>query len=296
MPVCANESASLRRKIVKMYGHWFICQTCPPLFGQFRFKKLSFLSTQHAKRLWPRKVTARQFSGRFRPHSCCVLFAGGLDCWVTQAALGQAQWRLTQFVSTAIFAAILSDKCFSCHGPDANHRKADLRFDSRESALADLGGYAAVVPGLPDKSELIARIHTRDKHDIMPPPKTGKPLSADEKRLLSDWIAQGAEYEKALGLSPGQAPRLAAVQNRAWQSGAIDRFVLARLEREALPPSPAADASTLARRLHFDLTGLPPSPRLSKRLAGRPEAIRRSSTSYLLRRSSANAWPATGSI
>ena len=165
---------------------------------------------------------------------------------------------------------ILSDKCFSCHGPDANHRKADLRFDTREGALADLGGYAAVVPGLPDKSELIARIHTSDNADLMPPPKTGKPLSADEKRLLSDWIAQGAEYEQHWAYLPAKRPALPAVQNRAWPSGAIDRFVLARLEREALPPSPAADASTLARRLHFDLTGLPPSPRLAKRLAKSP--------------------------
>ena len=104
----------------------------------------------------------------------------------------------------------------------------------------------------------------------MPPPKTGKPLSADEKRLLSDWIAQGAEYEQHWAYLPAKRPALPAVQNRAWPSGAIDRFVLARLEREALPPSPAADASTLARRLHFDLTGLPSSPRLSKRLAKSP--------------------------
>ena len=190
-----------------------------------------------------------------------LLFAGG--AWPSAVAADAIRFNRD-------IRPILSDKCFSCHGPDANHRKADLRFDSREGALADLGGYAAVVPGLPDKSELIARIHTSDNDDIMPPPKNGKPLSADEKRLLSDWIAQGAEYEQHWAYLPAKRPALPAVQNRAWPSGAIDRFVLARLEREALPPSPAADASTLARRLHFDLTGLPPSPRLSKRLAKSP--------------------------
>ena len=190
-----------------------------------------------------------------------LLFAGG--AWPSAVAADAIRFNRD-------IRPILSDKCFSCHGPDANHRKADLRFDSREGALADLGGYAAVVPGLPDKSELIARIHTSDYDDLMPPPKTGKPLSADEKRLLSDWIAQGAEYEQHWAYLPAKRPALPAVQHRAWPSGAIDRFVLARLEREALPPSPAADASTLARRLHFDLTGLPPSPRLSKRLAKSP--------------------------
>ena len=86
------------------------------------------------------------------------------------------------------------------------------------------------------------------------------------------------------------------MQNRDWPSGAIDRFVLARLEREALPPPAAADASTLARRLHFDLTGLPPSPRLSKRLAKSPGSYSAIVDELLASRSSANAWPATGSI
>ena len=86
---------------------------------------------------------------------------------------------------------ILSDKCFSCHGPDANHRKADLRFDVLEGALADLGGYAAIVPGAPNKSELINRIQTSDLDELMPPLKSGKPLSNTEKQLLQDWISQG---------------------------------------------------------------------------------------------------------
>ncbi|MFQ3167885.1 MAG: hypothetical protein ACI8QI_000418 [Limisphaerales bacterium] len=167
---------------------------------------------------------------------------------------------------------ILSDKCFKCHGPDANHRKAHLRLDTPEGALADLGDYAAVAPGAPDKSELIARITTGDEDDVMPPPDTGKTLSDDEKKLLRDWIAQGAEYEAHWAYLPPKRPPVPSVSDRAWPSGAIDRFILARIESANLPPSPQADAATLARRLHFDLTGLPPSPRLAKRLAKSPEA------------------------
>ena len=172
---------------------------------------------------------------------------------------------------------ILSDKCFKCHGPDANHRKADLRLDTLEGALADLGDYAAVVPGAPGKSELIARITTGDEDDVMPPPDSGKTLSDDEKKLFRDWIAQGGEYEAHWAYIPPKRPPMPTVSARAWPSGAIDRFILARIESANLSPSPQADAATLARRLHFDLTGLPPSPRLAKRLASdtSPEAYAR---------------------
>ena len=172
---------------------------------------------------------------------------------------------------------ILADKCFACHGPDDSHRKADLRLDTREGALADLGGYAAVAPGAPGKSELLTRITTDDEDDLMPPPDTGKQLSADEKKQLHDWIAQGAEYEAHWAYIPPTRPVVPSVSDRAWPSGAIDRFILARIESVNLSPSPQADAATLARRLHFDLTGLPPSPRLAKRLASdtSPEAYAR---------------------
>ena len=168
---------------------------------------------------------------------------------------------------------ILSDKCFKCHGPDANHRKADLRLDTLEGALADLGDYAAVVPGAPGKSELIARITTGDEDDVMPPPDTGKTLSDDEKKLFRDWIAQGGEYEAHWAYIPPKRPPMPTVSARAWPSGAIDRFILARIESANLSPSPQADAATLARRLHFDLTGLPPSPRLASDTS--PEAYAR---------------------
>ncbi len=172
---------------------------------------------------------------------------------------------------------ILADKCFACHGPDDSHRKADLRLDTHEGSLADLGGYAAVAPGAPGKSELLTRITTDDEDDLMPPPDTGKQLNADEKKLLRDWIAQGGVYEAHWAYIPPTRPVVPSVSDRAWPSGAIDWFIMARLESENLLPSPQADPATLARRLHFDLTGLPPSPGLAERLANdqSPEAYTR---------------------
>ena len=88
---------------------------------------------------------------------------------------------------------LLSDNCFACHGPDAKQRKAGLRLDTREGALADLDGISAVVPGKPSESELVTRILTDDGDDLMPPPDSGKQLDAAQKALLRQWIADGAE-------------------------------------------------------------------------------------------------------
>jgi hypothetical protein len=155
---------------------------------------------------------------------------------------------------------ILSDKCFFCHGPDEEERKADLRLDTAAGALADLGGYAAIVPGDPKASELLARLVTTDKDDLMPPPDSGKTLSTEEIETIRQWIAQGASYETHWAYAPPIRPDLPAVQDNAWPRQPVDRFILAELEARNLKPSPTATISTLARRLHFDLTGLPPSP------------------------------------
>ncbi|MDC0288815.1 hypothetical protein OAL01_05130, partial [Rubripirellula sp.] len=90
---------------------------------------------------------------------------------------------------------ILSDRCYACHGPDEKKRKADLRLDTREGALADLGGYQAIVPGQPDESELIARILSDDVDEMMPPPDSHLPLNSKEKALFRSWIEGGAEWE-----------------------------------------------------------------------------------------------------
>ena len=154
---------------------------------------------------------------------------------------------------------ILSDKCFHCHGPDSAAREADLRLDREESALADRGGYAAVVPGDPAVSELMRRVTSSDEHERMPPPEMGKPLDADEIEILRQWITAGAPWSPAWAYLPPKwtdAPQVDGATRAGW----IDRFLLARLEKEGVEASPEAERVTLIRRLSFDLVGLPPTP------------------------------------
>jgi hypothetical protein len=101
---------------------------------------------------------------------------------------------------------ILSEYCFHCHGPDKSTRKAKLRLDLSEGALRDLGGYSAVIPGKPEDSELVFRLHSDDKEELMPPPETGKRLSGKQKKILEDWIKQGAEYEEHWSFLPIDTP------------------------------------------------------------------------------------------
>lgn len=145
---------------------------------------------------------------------------------------------------------ILSDNCFSCHGPDAAHRKAKLRLDVREAALAK----EAFLPGKPAESELIARIRSSDEDEIMPPPDSHKKLSARDKAVLERWIAQGAEYQNHWAYEPPVKAALPAGAN------AIDALIARRLTEVGMKPSPEADRRTLIRRLRSDLHGLPPTP------------------------------------
>jgi hypothetical protein len=159
---------------------------------------------------------------------------------------------------------ILSNRCVRCHGPDAEDRhgggEEGLRLDTFDGATEDLGGYAAIVPGNPAESELIARITETDPDVVMPPPEAGEPLSAAEVEILSRWISAGAEYEPHWAYVPPVRPPVPAVADAAWPANDVDRFILARLEAEDLAPQPEADRATLARRLSLDLTGLPPTP------------------------------------
>ena len=156
---------------------------------------------------------------------------------------------------------LLSGNCFYCHGPDPKHREADLRLDTREGATADLGGYAAIVPGKPDESTLIKRVSSTDPDEHMPPPASKKPhLLPDQIELLRRWIEQGAEYEGHWAFLPVQNVLPPQVKDTTWARNAIDAFVLARLEQEGIRPSPEADSATLIRRVSLDLTGLLPTP------------------------------------
>ncbi len=154
---------------------------------------------------------------------------------------------------------ILSENCYSCHGPDASSRKADLRLDLREAALADLEGTRAIVPGKPDESELLVRITAEVESRRMPPKKTGKTLTPAQIETLRAWIEQGAEWGSHWAFVPPEKPALPVVDNFGWIRGPMDTFVLARIESEGLKPSPPADPLTLLRRLSLDLTGLPPT-------------------------------------
>jgi hypothetical protein len=155
---------------------------------------------------------------------------------------------------------LLTDRCFSCHGRDAEHRESGLRLDQRESALkGGDSGEPAIVPSLPDKSELIRRIFSADADERMPPPNSKKELTAAEKDLLRRWVAEGAEYRDHWAFIPPSRPPVPTVKNTAWPRNDIDRFILARLEKEGLAPTPEADAVTLLRRVTLDLTGLPPT-------------------------------------
>ncbi len=151
---------------------------------------------------------------------------------------------------------ILAENCFACHGPDSAARKADLRLDQRDAAIHA----GAIVPGKPDASELVLRIHSSDAAEVMPPKETTKTLSAAERATLARWIAEGAEYQPHWSLIAPRRPPLPAVKDPAWVRNPIDRFVLAKLEEIGLKPAPEASRRTLARRLSLDLTGLPPDP------------------------------------
>src|SRR4051794_23361896 len=171
---------------------------------------------------------------------------------------------------------LLADRCFSCHGRDAEHREGGLRLDEREAALkGGDSGEKAIAPGQPDKSELVRRILASDPDERMPPAKSKKELTAAEKELLRRWVAEGAEYKAHWAFTAPVKPPVPAVRNSAWPKNDIDRFILERLEKEGLQPSPAADATTLLRRLTLDLTGLPPTLADSDRKETHAAAITR---------------------
>lgn len=156
---------------------------------------------------------------------------------------------------------ILADNCFPCHGPDAGSREADLRLDLEDELYRDRDA-PVVVPGKPDRSELIRRVLTDDPSERMPPPDSNRQLTDKQRRLLSQWISQGAPWQKHWAFeipSRPAIPRLNSGSESQWASNPIDLFVLARMRQHGLRPSPQADRATLIRRVSLDLTGLPPT-------------------------------------
>ncbi|WP_409021302.1 DUF1553 domain-containing protein [Dyadobacter sp. CY261] len=157
---------------------------------------------------------------------------------------------------------ILSDRCFACHGPDANHQKADLRLDVAEVAYKKEAesGLKAIKPGKPGSSELVYRILSADPDIVMPTPESHLSLTAREKAILIRWVEEGAEYKPHWAFTKVERPALPKVKNEAWVRNDIDRFILKKLEDKGIKPSPEAEKTTLLRRASLDLTGLPPTP------------------------------------
>ena len=161
---------------------------------------------------------------------------------------------------------ILSDKCFKCHGPDANKRKADLRLDLPEGAFAalkDEPSAHAIVPGDPEASELYRRITSPDSDQLMPTPGSHlKRLSPFEVALIKKWIKQGAKYEKHWAFVAPKLPAIPDVNDKGWPKNEIDYFVRFKQEQMGFEPNPEADKERLLKRLSFDLNGLPPDIKL----------------------------------
>lgn len=151
---------------------------------------------------------------------------------------------------------ILSENCFYCHGQDANKLEGDLRLDQRETAIAS----GAITPGKAAESAIVARIHETDPDVQMPPPKSNRKLSQEQKAKLERWINEGAVYADHWSFVAPVKPALPEVQESRWVRNPIDQFVLAKLESAGIAPSPEADRATLLKRLYIDLIGLPPTP------------------------------------
>jgi len=208
------------------------------------------------------------------------LVVGGVLCWAAVLVVaaeqpGAAAGRRLQF--NRDIRPLLTDTCFTCHGPDASKRKADLRLDTRRGMLGKPDEPGAVVPGKPDESELYLRITSRDVHERMPPPAFHQQLTSEQINLLRRWIEQGAPYQDHWAYLVPERAELPAVGDSAWPRNPIDYFILARLEKQGLKPSPPADRPTFLRRLTLDLTGLPPLPSEIDAYAGdaSPEADRK---------------------
>ena len=200
---------------------------------------------------------------RFRTFVIVLLFFAGI-IFLTQACSSKDELALPKTVSYNFdVRPILSDKCFACHGPDANKRKAKLRLDLADSAFVPLkqtkGAYA-FIPGKPEESEVYKRISSTDPGYQMPAPESHLGLLSErEKALIKKWIKQGAKYEKHWAFIPPVKPPLPAIEDQKWAKNEIDYFILDKLKEKGLTPNDEADKERLLKRVSEDLTGLPPS-------------------------------------
>jgi hypothetical protein len=182
--------------------------------------------------------------------------------WLLAVGLAAAPARAADRVDfSRDVRPLLSHACFKCHGPDERANRAGLRLDVRDAATASAdSGKVAIVPGKPEQSELVRRIFAAERGQRMPPASAKITLTDVQKQLLRRWIAEGAEYRQHWAfVRPRQVPP-PAVKQKDWPRNPIDRFVLARLEKAGLRPTPEASRAALIRRVSLDLIGLPPTP------------------------------------
>jgi hypothetical protein len=186
---------------------------------------------------------------------CFVYLAAGVISAVSAGPLSAEEIDFNRQIRP-----LLSKNCFACHGRDAKKREAKLRLDTLAGAIAKRDDGPAIVPGKSSASGLIARINSDDPDEKMPPTDSGKTLTAEEIKLLTQWIDAGAKYDTHWSFTKPVRPALPKVKDAAWAKKPVDHFALARLEAKGLRPSAEADRYTLIRRLSLDLTGLPPTP------------------------------------
>jgi hypothetical protein len=201
--------------------------------------------------------TGRTSPHRLTPVLASALFVFAAGCHHERQLSARQHLDFNQDVQP-----ILASNCFSCHGPDPEMRKAGLRLDIEEYAMRKRPGHPdAIVPGHPEKSELIRRIESRNPHYLMPqsPQGEAKPMKSADIATLKEWIREGAVYRPHWAFEAPARPAI-PVSAESWGTNPIDAFVLARMKKEGLDPSPEADKATLIRRATLDLTGLLPTP------------------------------------
>src|SRR5688572_21008039 len=187
--------------------------------------------------------------------SLAIAIAAGW-CQVPARAAPPQDQRAEHISYSRDVRPVLSENCFFCHGQDADKRKGKLRLDTE--AGQRLKG--AIVPGVPERSEVIRRILTSDPDDQMPPPDSKRHLTAEQKELIRRWVAQGAQFEQHWAFVAPVRPPLPRPNDALQPANSIDAFIRSKLSARGLAPSPEAPKETLIRRVYLDLIGLPPTP------------------------------------
>ncbi len=216
--------------------------------------------TAHNSRFQPKMKSCRTYQAMksFRTTLFLTGFVAVCSSIGTRDAVAAETPKTVDF--TRDIRPILSNACFHCHGPDQQTREAELRLDQRNGLFEDRDGYVLVKPGDHSQSELIRRILSDDPDEMMPPADSTKSLTEEQKRLLVQWVGQGAKWKEHWSFVRPRRPTLPAVRQPEWCRNDIDRFTLSQMERAGLAPSAEARPHTLIRRLYLDLIGLPPTP------------------------------------